>query len=151
MIIDTLDHADTYASLHPLFAQAFAFLKRPDLADLPDGKHVIVPPDRLFAAISTYTTKPVSEGKLETHRDYIDIQYLASGKETLGWAPLAGQPEACPFSAQNDIGFYEGDSTPLPLAPKTFMILFPQDAHLPGRIAAAPETVKKIVLKVRIN
>ena len=150
MIIDTLDHADTYLPLHPLFAEAFAFLKRPDLASLPDGKIVLVPPDRLFAAISSYTTKPVEEGKMEAHRTYIDIQFLCAGEERLGWAPLNGQPEAAPFSTQNDIGFYEGDTTLLPLAPPTFIILFPQDGHLPGRIATAPQPVKKIVLKVKL-
>ena len=40
MIADHLARAVRYEGLHPLFARAFDFLKRPDLPELPDGKWV---------------------------------------------------------------------------------------------------------------
>ena len=38
MIFDVLANADRYASVHPLFAECFAFLKDADLAALPVGR-----------------------------------------------------------------------------------------------------------------
>ena len=37
MIIDTLANASKYTSLNPLFAQAFDYIKKQDLANLPVG------------------------------------------------------------------------------------------------------------------
>ena len=41
MIIDTLTNASKYTGLHPLFAQAFDYIKQNDIANLPDGTSVI--------------------------------------------------------------------------------------------------------------
>ena len=41
MIIDTLDNADKYISLHPRFAKAFEFIKSQNLETLEPGKFEI--------------------------------------------------------------------------------------------------------------
>ena len=38
MIIDTLQNAPRYFSVHPLFAKAFEFIGQTDLANAPDCK-----------------------------------------------------------------------------------------------------------------
>ena len=47
MIFDHLDQSSRYSNLHPLFAQAFAFLRTADLSELKPGRNEI-DGDRLF-------------------------------------------------------------------------------------------------------
>ena len=38
-IVGKISESEKYLKLNPLFRAAFAFLKRPDLASLPPGRH----------------------------------------------------------------------------------------------------------------
>jgi len=148
MVVSSLQQASRYAMLHPKFAEAFAFLARPDLAALPTGKQVL-DGERMFALIQDYQTKPRSEGVLEAHRRYIDIQFIVSGVEAIGYAPYAVQPEREPFTPERDIGFYLGTFTPCRLEAGMLAILWPEDAHAPGLQADdSPAMVRKVVIKV---
>ncbi len=41
MIIDTLQNASKYTSLHPLFAKAFEYINSTDIANIEIGKYEI--------------------------------------------------------------------------------------------------------------
>jgi YhcH/YjgK/YiaL family protein len=77
MIIDSLENADKYNSLHPLFAPAFEWLKSQNLDALEDGTYQIQ--DGLKAIMSAKGGKTVAESleKFECHQKAIDIQLLA--------------------------------------------------------------------------
>ena len=150
MVIDTLANSNRYEALHPRFKAAFDFLRRADIADLPPGR-IDLDGDTLFALPQTYETKPVAEGKLEAHRKYIDIQFIADGQEAIGYAPLADQPIAQPYDGEKDIAFYDGEACFTQLRKGMFAIFFPQDAHLPSRFVDTPSVVKKIVIKLSIS
>ena len=147
MIIDTLEQAARYESLHPQFKAAFDFLRNTELLSLADGRTEI-DGDRLFALTQSYETKPIDGGKLEAHRKYIDIQFIISGEEYIGYAPFESQSPVEPFSVEKDIGFYHGDASFSRLTAGMFAIFYPHDAHLPSRYLAASAHVKKVVLKV---
>lgn len=147
MVIDTLANASCYASLLPGLPAAFAFLARPDVADLAEGRYPI-DGENVFALVQTYDTKPFQDGLPEAHRRYADIQAVISGKEAFGYAPLADQPITHPYDIEKDILFVRGNTTPFTLTPGFFALFLPQDAHLPGRMIDNPETVRKIVIKI---
>ncbi len=151
MILDTLSHARVYQALHPAFPAAFDFLARPDLATLPDGR-LDLDGSRLYALLQTYETKPVAGGRLECHRRYLDIQFLLTGVESFGYAPLemAGQVAEA-YDAARDIAFLDGTAAFVTLQAGDFAVLFPHDAHLPGRCWQQPSRVRKIVVKVAID
>ncbi|MEI7902584.1 MAG: YhcH/YjgK/YiaL family protein [bacterium] len=149
MVIDTLENSCRYVSLHPHFTAAFDFLKRPGIEALPVGR-LDVNGSQLFALTQEYETKPIREGKLEAHKKYIDIQFIVSGEELTGYAPLKNQRASHPFDTERDIGFYEGEAWFTLLRKGMFAIFFPQDAHLPGRCAKEPAPVKKIVMKIAV-
>ena len=149
MVIDTLDNCGRYERLHPGFKAAFAFLKRPGIEATPDGRLDLDGP-RLFALTQTYETNPLREGRLEAHRKYIDIQFIVSGEEHIGYSPLADQAAVKPFDTENDIGFFDGEACFTLLRKGQFAIFFPHDAHLPGRCTEKPAQVKKIVLKIAV-
>jgi len=150
MIIDTLDHAPLYEPLHPGFKAAFDFLRGADAQSLADGRTEI-DGDRLFALTQSYETRPVQGGALEAHRKYIDIQFVISGEEHIGYAPLGATPYPMDaFDTAKDIGFFHGDASFVNISAGMFAIFFPHDAHLPGRHLATPTRVTKVVLKVAL-
>ncbi len=151
MILDRIDNADFYAGLHPQFAKAFDVLKDGELAQKKEGNYA-VDGDRIYYTIQHYTTKPMSQGKLEAHRKYIDIQFLLAGEEILGYAPVEKLTVVEPYDEAKDIEFFARPEkmTTVILEPGLFCILSLQDAHLPGCHLAEPSFVKKVVIKVRL-
>ena len=59
---------------------ALEFLAKPETAELPVGRYEL-DGDNIFVLIQDQTTAPVENKRAESHRNYIDIQYLFTGKE----------------------------------------------------------------------
>lgn len=149
MIVARLQDAEQYCDMHPAFAKAFAFLRRSDLAELPEGRQDI-DGDRLFCIISKGRGRPRAEAKLEAHRKYIDIQYILSGDEEMGWRPTAscGQIDT-PYDAEKDIEFFKDPPNVwAAVPPGSFTIFFPEDAHAP---LVGPGQIHKAVLKIAVE
>lgn len=147
MVIDRLENLAAYAALHPLFAQAIDFLQQHDLTTLEVGKNVLVE-GRLMVNVAQTKAKTREEAKLETHRDFIDIQIPLSDVEEMGYTPTAHLPEQA-YNAEKDITFYPGlAESYIEVKPGMFAIFFPQDGHAPG---ITPTGVKKIILKLKIE
>jgi YhcH/YjgK/YiaL family protein len=152
MILDTIDNTRLYVGLHAGSAKAFEILTDKTLSQKEDGKYA-VDGDKIYYTIQRYTTKPLSEGKLEAHRKDIDIQFLLEGVEIIGYAPLKGLTTAEVYNPQKDIAFFNTpkEITKVILEPGLFCILFPDDAHLPCRQLAGPAEVRKVVIKIKIK
>lgn len=151
MIVDTLDHAELYASLHPGFRKAFDFLKKSQ-NQLPDNGTYELDGRDVYASVSGYETRPLDTLKWEAHRQYTDIQYIAEGEECIGYANIADLVNADAYQADKDCCLAPAAEhvTYVNLKKGMFVILFPQDAHMPcGRVGQAAQ-VRKIVAKVRI-
>ena len=148
MILDSLENAALYESIHPLFKNAFDFLRTQPLATLPDGR-VVLDGDRLFANIETPDAKAKEDCKLEYHRKYIDIQYCLSGEEAMGWTTATGNGHDLGYNEAKDCGFFkDAPQSWFDVRPGSFVIFFPNDAHAPN---ASRGTHRKIVLKVKVQ
>jgi len=150
MIAGTLAQCSRYASLSPRFGAAFDFLRSLS-ANLPLGRHDIASDD-CFALVQAYTTKPLAAAKFEAHRNYVDIQFLQSGRETLLWTPLTGLAETQAYDSEKDYALFAApaNATPLRLRAGEFTIFYPEDAHAPCLELDGPCEVRKIVVKVRV-
>lgn len=147
MILDTLDNAERYYSLHARFKQAFDWFHSQRLADLPDGRQEIAG-DRLYATVMRENGRGQAVAKYETHRKYIDIQYLVSGFDLMGWAHLVPDLKSTGYEAAKDCEFYEVAPTLwVPVPAGTFTIFFPEDAHAP---MAGTVPMQKVVVKVAV-
>ena len=150
MIFDRLENKACYTNAHPLLAKAFEFLEEYNKNPLAAGNYEIVGTD-LFAKVLHYETKP--EGKYETHRKYIDIQYMVEGSERVYYRDTKDDMiHRDEYNEVKDVIFYQ-DSTEdfeFVLTPGRFAIFFPEDVHKPSISVNQPEAVKKIVLKVLI-
>src|SRR5207248_9205987 len=127
-----LVRASRYEPLHALFGRALDFLRRPDLAALPDGKHTILD-DRLFALIARGQGRGREQSPLECHRRYIDIQYVVAGTDQIGWLPTPEcQRVSSTYDARKENGFYhDRPVTWLAVSPGHFALSFPEDPHAP--------------------
>ena len=147
MVIDRLENIEKYASLNPLFAEAIKFLKSHDLQAMEIGKTELQGKD-LFINIAQTNPKTKEQARLETHKDYIDIQIPLSGTEIMGYTAAEDCiPADALYNAEKDITFFEGlaDSY-IAVKPGMFAIFFPQDGHAPG---ITPDGVKKVIVKVK--
>ena len=148
MIIDKIENATIYKNLGERIKKSFDYITQTDLKNLASGKYEI-DGENIFALISEYKTKPESEGKLEAHRKYIDVQYVIDGEELMGYAPLNGQEILDPYKEENDIVFFKGDKSFTKITAGMFAIFFPEDVHMPGISTGKISDVKKLVIKVR--
>ena len=89
MIVATLDQLANQAAVPPRLRKALDFLKQTDLLALDTGR-VEIEGSEVFALVQSYDSRPIPETpRFEAHRKYLDVQYLASGTEAMGWASLA--------------------------------------------------------------
>lgn len=152
MILDHLDRASLYRNLGPRFARGLDWLRAFD-PKTPPGR-LAIEGDDLYAMVQTYDTQPAARKSFETHRAFADIQYLASGEETIGFAPLSELKAVTqPYDAAKDCALYADPKcvTNLVMGPGMFAIFWPDDGHKPGCTLGALAQVQKVVLKVRLQ
>jgi biofilm protein TabA len=152
MIIDRLEYADRYVALHPQFGAAFRFLRQFDPETAVAGKHSLSSDeessaDEPFLIIEQTEGRGIEASRVEYHRRYIDIQYVAAGTEVIGWMPTGQcQQPSGEFDPDRDIGFFEDTpQTWLTVPEGCFAIFFPADGHAP---LAGTGAVHKVVVKI---
>ncbi len=149
MIIDTVDNSDKYCGLHPLFAQAFEYIKNTDLNSAEVGKVPIA--DGLLALYSDSPGKSIQTSleKFECHQKNIDIQVCIRGEESLGWKPIkqCHLPKG-EYNDEKDVLFYDDEPDMFfGLKAGQFVIFYPEDVHAP---MIGEGNIKKLVMKVKI-
>lgn len=149
MIFDTLDHYAYYEGLpHNLFA-GFQFLARTDLSKLPVGR-MEIDGERLYALVQGYETKPAEQGVWEAHRKYIDVQYLVSGRERMGFGSI-NHMQLGEYDPKKDFQPMNGNGNTVDVYAGEFVVFFPQDGHMPGPCIEKPALVRKVVLKIGLE
>lgn len=149
MILDLVTNLPHYFPLSGGFGKAAEFLARPDLAQLPAGRHEI-DGDNVFAMVYRGVGRAREAARLESHRKYMDIQCVLSGLDTMGWIPVSQcrQPDG-DYIPERDVRFFLDEPVAwLPVRPGAFAIFLPVDAHMPS-ISAEP--IDKVVIKVTVD
>lgn len=149
MILDTLQNGSRYFGVHEGFRKAFEFLAQADPGRLPMGR-MEIDGDRLYAIVSRGPGRSRREARLETHAKYIDIQYVVSGVDMMGWKPVSAcKRPAGPFDPGKDVGFFDDDPEAwIAVHSGAFAVFFPDDAHLPLLSAGQ---IHKVVVKVAVG
>ena len=150
MIKDKIENAKIYYNLSDNIKNGLNWLEAIDLNKLEDGKYMIKDND-VYASIQTYTTK--TDAYYESHRRYIDIQYLINGKEKIGVTDLSNCETCIEYDKERDLEFYNITTKEefIELQEGSFAIFYPHDAHKPSIAIEKPNEVKKVVVKVAID
>ena len=152
MIYDTLAHIDTYRGISAHMDRAIEYLKRTDLSALSAGRYE-VDGSNVYLMIQEPDFRAPADAQFEAHRRYADIQLALTDGEAISCLSVERIAKWTPFDAEKDICFsdVEEKGTPLPLPAGTFMILFPQDAHMPNIKWGTAARGRKAVVKVLMD
>ena len=135
-------------SLHKAYwDKAFAFLKEHELQTLAVGKYPIEG-DSVYATVTENPTKDYDSTKWESHKKYVDLQYVISGEEKIGVSPLPGLTITKAYDPSKDLQNYSGEGKLYTASPGTFFLFFPSDAHRPNITTGDKKPDKKIVIKI---
>ena len=148
MIIDILKNSAVAESLHTAFKQVFDYVKTHDLTKYDLGK-IELDGERVFINITEVQGKERNDAILETHNNYIDIQFPLVGEETYAWESrsLLSRPNEA-YNEKDDITFYpDKASVYFKLTPGKFAIFFPEDGHAP---CIGQGKIKKAIAKVHL-
>ena len=146
--IDAVEFVRQYKTNKPLWDKLFKFLAETDPNTLEAGK-IVLEEGRLWLNILEYTPKSAEDTKIESHKNFIDLQYTFEGNELMGLAhhviPTGD------YDPVKDKTNYKTDEPIdyVPADPKRFFLYFPNDMHQPSvRSKEDPGVSRKIVGKI---
>lgn len=149
MVLDHISNAATYRNLSKGIQQGLDYLVNTNLEALEVGKYEI-DGSHVFVLIQEYEGKEIEEANCEAHKKFIDIQYIISGEEYIGYAPVEGMEVVMPYDEAKDRFFVKWEGSLLDHQQGMFSIFFPQDAHMPGVSKTKNSRIKKAVIKIEI-
>lgn len=149
MVKDVLTLASRYSALGPRIDRALAHACESSLMDWADGEYPI-DGTRVRLLVQRYQTKPLDEGRWEAHRRHIDLQLVIAGEERIGVAPLETLA-AEPYDDARDLLWLSGTGDMVTMRPGDFVLLWPEDAHMPGVRVDGPVAVTKAVYKIALD
>jgi biofilm protein TabA len=147
--IDKVQFAKQYHLNQAAWDKALAYLKNTDLKTLSNGRHVI-DGDNVYAIVTEAPTKDYDKTAFESHRKYIDLQYVITGEENMAKAPVTSVTTSKPYDEATDLANYTGEGKIYTVPAGTFMLFFPTDAHRPNITPGGNKVVKKIVIKIKV-
>ena len=140
----------SYLGIHPNLDMALRHITEEYLPTIGYDRVELKGSD-VYATRFTYETLPDEECFFEAHKNYLDIHMMLSGSERVEIAPPEALAEFDRVEA-NDFYAYRGEGHyKLTLSPGDFLVVFPGDAHKIKMQADGPETVTKVVFKIRIH
>ena len=154
MILGHIGHSEQEGALYPeIIQKGLAYLRKTDFSGIADGKYKI-DGDRMVAIISEYSPAVKENRKAETHNQHVDIQYIYSGEEIMGFGRLADGVETSEgYLLEKDATFYKSVENELDLnvLQGMYAVFFPWDIHRPGCISQPSVKVRKVVLKLKVK
>lgn len=147
----SVNYVEFYKQYHANKAywdKAFDYLKTQKLSTLTLGRHDI-DGDNVYASVTQNPTKDFDSTTWESHRQYIDLQYVIDGKEQIGVASPQKLTVVKPYDAKKDVANYSGKGKLYHARPGTFFLFFPSEAHRPNIADGDKIADKKIVIKIR--
>ena len=147
-----MDHLNSWQGYFPSLKEGALFYDY--LADsvqsFPEEGEYPLEENGAKALVSCYIPEN-KRGVWEAHRRYYDLQFLVSGRESFGWAPVKGLREITPYDPGKDVVFYQGRGDYFLLREHYFILLSPGDGHRPGLKMRGKRPVKKIVIKIPVE
>ncbi len=147
MILAKTESALEYRGIHPNLDRALEQLTPAFLSSLGEEKVEMIPGE-VWCTRFVYETTPEGSA-FESHEKFLDIHLVTSGRERIQLAPPATLEET-EGDAGKDLWLYSGEPwQDVILVPGDFLVTFPGDAHRLKLCVQGPETVSKVVFKVK--
>lgn len=141
------NHGLTQQRLH----EAVTYIEQLPHDNLTLGTHHVS--DDFYFNVMEYVPSDDENLAYESHRRYIDIQYLVAGEEHLMVTDISHLQPTTDYNPEKDYVHYKDQSNCsfIKMKPGTCVVLFPKDAHRAVRCPGSTETVRKIVGKLLLH
>jgi len=127
--------------------EAVAFLENAT-KETPNGKYPFT--DDCFINVMDCDTKDDLTAMMEVHDKFVDVQFMIDGEEKIYYTDRTPLELGEAYNEVKDRCFYKWEKGDIvTYQTGEAVVLYPQEAHLPGRAVNAPMTAKKAVMKVR--
>ena len=149
MIIGKLKDLNRYIGLSKEIDEAITYVLNSDLLALEIGRYavsedVIVNRQQYYGKEETFA---------ESHKDYIDLQIVLSGKEKMGYADISN-PTVKVMEDYNPLidlaKYYVTDECFYEMSDESFALIFPEDIHRPG-VKVNEDMIEKVVVKIKVG
>ena len=150
MFADRIENLKLYIPYNEKIKVVCDYLAKTDIHALEVGKYDIG--EGVRVVVNAFTPKTREAARWETHKKYIDLQYLIEGDESMGYLPIE-EVEAAEYDAEKDV------SHPVPktgasvseiaLTTGCFAFLEPRDAHRPS-VKLHSDASKKLIFKIPV-
>ncbi len=129
---------------------AVSYISSIDTEHLNVGRYEVN--EGFYYSVQEYEALSAEESVYESHRKYIDIQWLISGKEKLYITDICNLIPISIYKDEVDIINYapSDNMTSVVLSKGGYVVLFPKDAHRVEQIDGGKCKIRKIVGKLRI-
>ena len=145
MIFDKTSNLNLYASLIPHLDEILEFART--ASQKPVGTYPY-PGGRIM--IQEGETSPLTEKDFESHKNYLDLQWILNGKEVMEYANVHDLTETVPYDPEKDIQFWKGTGCLMEVTADTFYLVYPEDAHKPCCHMNEKTAYRKIVVKIPV-
>jgi len=148
MIIDHIRNRKNYYYLGENFKKALDICADATKADFK-VEDIAIDGDNAFIRARTVATAPMEKCRIEAHRQYADVHFMLEGEEERGYADIDTLKKT-EFD-NDDTDFYEGEVDLVTVKEGYFMIVLPQDAHMPCVCTKEPSKANKLIGKIKVN
>ena len=146
MVTDRLENASLYTAIGKRIAAGLNYLLRTDFSRLKPGKYEL-DGERLYALVQEYSSMPIENNQWEVHKKYADIHFIATGTEWIGCVNAQQLTVIREYDSKDNCSMLSGNGNFIAMHEGAFMVVWPDDAHMPGRVIGESKSVKKVVIK----
>ena len=152
MISDHINNLPTYEKIGIDTPAILQFITRAQREQLPPGRYDL-DGEQMFAMVQEYDTKSPQDCLYESHKKYMDIQYMAQGSEMMYVAGIENLSVTEDRTPKEDAILYAPAPHEAALLVKEqhFALFLPQDGHMPCCQCEQSRKVRKLVFKIRIR
>ena len=140
----------TQKTLYEKITEALNYIENLDKSALTPGIHEVT--DEFYYNYLEYEAQEPTNTIYETHKNYVDIQYIVEGQEHIDVSFEEYMELDTPYDAEKDIMFFKNPQKYFSriLGPGEYVIVLPHELHKPGQKVGQCGNIKKIVGKVRV-
>ncbi len=149
MIIDHINNMGTYAGVHPDLSKVLATLAGWDIPTMESGRYP-VEGSNAYILVQRYTSRDLAVSKWESHRKFIDVQFVVQGEERMGYQHISNLEVSQQYDDTSDAALYIGQGVLIPAPQGTVALFFPQDGHMPGVAVDQGMPMLKVVAKLPV-
>lgn len=148
MITDHIRNRALYYGLGERYRTALDYFATFD-EQHPEKADIILDGDNVFVKIRPMLTKKPEECSFEAHKSYADIHYVAYGIEKIGYADIQNL-KTISCDEEKDAATLSGKGDFIKLKEGYFMIVLPDDAHMPCVCSRKPSEISKLIAKIKL-